>query len=137
MSFNMKANGTTHTVLEKKDIFDMLYPVGSVYFSRSGKGLSDTNCANFKCPLATYGGTWQLCNFGIGSDKVNTQVIDVPNSNVVSGQGIEVYDSNCSRAQKWWLSLWRWNYRPSTAQGIYPDTHDSKHGYLLTWVRTA
>lgn len=137
MSVNMKANGTTHTLLEKSDIFNMLYPVGSVYFSRSGTGLNDTKCASFKCPLATYGGTWQLCNFGIATDLNTQQVIDLASGSSANGTNAQIYNSNCSRAQKWWLSLWRWNYRPTTAQGIYPDTHDSKHGYLLAWVRTA
>lgn len=135
MAIKTKSNGIAHTLLEQKDIFEMLYPVGSIYLCKSGEVPADNaNWEKLQCPLAQYGGTWQLVDFSFATTFNTCYVINNSANSIIDGNNIDLYNSNGSFAQRWRLGLWRYNFLSGTKE-TYPDKADEKHGYLLTWVR--
>ncbi len=120
MSVNMKANGTTHTLLEKSDIFNMLYPVKSVY-----QAITSTYDGAEVCPLAKYGGTWQLVDIAwMCTDSSKAYAI-----NAYGGSSDGAYIR---------LSIDSVGHNARFVPRAYTYYSSStKQGYIATWVRTA
>lgn len=111
---NAKVNTESHQLLEKSDIFDLIYPVGSVYFCTSSTA----------CPLATYGGTWTLADFEIVSNNNNNYGLDIDGGTMANGQNVQIYNLSKSLAQRWLLKANK--FKSST-----------ELGYCFAWLRTA
>lgn len=114
MTVNAKANGTTHKLLEQTDIFDMIYPVGSIYWCKSES----------ECPLSKYGGTWRVADFEIISQANTMFGLDVEAGTLTNNQNVRIYQTNNSLAQRWSL-------------GMKSFKSDESLGFCLAWVRIA
>ncbi len=108
-----KASSTTHNLLEKSDIFDMIYPVGSIYWCKSES----------ECPLSKYGGTWMVADFEIISQANTMYGLDIEAGTLSNNQNVRIYQTNSSLAQRWCLGMKSW--KGSAALG-----------WCYAWVRT-
>ena len=124
---NAKVNSTTHNLLEKSDIFDMLWPVHSIYWEATGYG-SDTLV---ECPLAKYGGTWIRLDHEIIS-RITTEklmCLDITNGSADNNTNVQIYDPKDSSGQRWYLS--------AREYGNYDQVEKYAHGECIAWLRTA
>lgn len=108
-----KANSTTYNLLEMSDVFDMIYPIGSVYWCKSDS----------ECPLSKYGGTWKLADFEICSQANSTYGLDIDAGNMTDNQNVQIYQTNNSLCQRW-------------ALGMKSFKGTERLGWCNAWVRT-
>lgn len=130
-------NGKT-SVIRKSDLLDIIYPVGSVYFSNT-KNAPDA-IDNLTCPIAQkLGGTWQLVEISIHNRYHYYYVLDIASSKFENNRNVQIYQTNGSSAQRWVIGLWGnkvVNEKPTTT-AIYPHQYTGGQGWLCIWVRTA
>lgn len=130
-------NGKT-SVIRKSDLLDIIYPVGSVYFSNT-KNAPDA-IDNLTCPIAQkLGGTWQLVEISIHNRYHHYYVLDIASSKFENNRNVQIYQTNGSSAQRWVLGLWgnKVVNEKSTTTAIYPHQYTGGQGWLCIWVRTA
>lgn len=127
-------NGKT-SIPRKSDLLNLIYPIGSVYFSRSkGPVIKET------CPIkSVLGGTWQLVEVSIHPMYSSNFAVDVSGGKFQNSQNIQIYQSNGGKAQRFVHGLWDINsYNPNTTNAQYdPIKTTGGRGWLCIWVRTA
>lgn len=122
--------------VNKSDLLNILYPVGSIYLSRS-TGPAD----KATCPIkSTLGGTWQLIEVSMHT-KYNTGfAIDINGGIFQNSQNAQLYQCNGGRAQRFIPGLWNFgSARPTTPDNnVWDPTKSSGgRGWLCIWLRTA
>lgn len=126
--------GNTNVVV-KSALLNLIYPIGSVYFSRStGPVVKET------CPIkSVLGGTWQLVEVSIHTMYSSYFAIDVTGGKFQNSQNVQIYQSNGGKAQRFVHGLWNINsYNPNTTNAQYdPIKTPGGQGWLCIWVRTA
>ena len=126
--------GNTNVVV-KSALLNLIYPIGSVYFSRS-KG----SVVNETCPIKSIlGGTWQLVEVSMHTMYHSYFALDVSDGKFQNSQNVQLYQSNGGQAQRWVHGLWNINsYNPNTTNTQYdPIKTPGGQGWLCIWVRTA
>lgn len=128
--------GNTNVVV-KSALLNLIYPIGSVYFSRVLGSV-----VNATCPIkSVLGGTWQLVEVSIHSMNHSNFAIDVSGGKFQNSQNIQLYQSNGGQAQRWVHGLWNlgsYNTNASGSSPIYdPPKSPGGQGWLCIWVRTA
>lgn len=126
--------GNTNVVV-KSALLNLIYPIGSVYFSRS-KG----PVVNETCPIKSIlGGTWQLVEVSMHPMYHSYFALDVSGGKFQNSQNVQIYQSNGGAAQRWVHGLWNINsYNPNTTNAQYdPIKTTGGQGWLCIWVRTA
>lgn len=124
------------TKVNKSDLLNILYPVGSIYLSRSTGPM-----ANATCPIkSTLGGTWQLIEVSMHTAYNSGFTIDVSGGIFQNSQNIQLYQCNGGRAQRFIHGLWNFgSARPTTPDNNVWDPIKSSggRGWLCIWLRTA
>lgn len=121
--------------VNKSDLLNLIYPIGSVYFSRS-KG----PVVNETCPIkSVLGGTWQLVEVSIHPMYSSNFAVDVSGGKFQNSQNVQIYQSNGGKAQRFVHGLWNINsYNTNTTNAQYdPIKTTGGRGWLCIWVRTA
>lgn len=123
------------SIPRKSDLLNLIYPVGSVYFSRStGPVISET------CPIKSIlGGTWQLVEVSMHPMYSSNFAVDVNGGKFQNSQNIQIYQSNGGKAQRFVHGLWDINsFNANTTNTQYdPIKTKGGRGWLCIWVRTA
>lgn len=130
---NIMAGGTN--VVIKSALLDLIYPIGSVYFSRVLDSV-----VNATCPVkSVLGGTWQLVEVSMHLMYYSDFALDVSGGKFQNSQNIQLYQSNGGAAQRWVHGLWNFgSYNPNTTGAQYdPPKSPGGQGWLCIWVRTA
>lgn len=127
--------GNTNVVV-KSALLNLIYPIGSVYFSRS------TGPANkATCPIKSIlGGTWQLIEVSMHTNYNTGFAIDISGGIFQNSQNAQLYQCNGGRAQRFIPGLWNFgSARPTTPDNnVWDPTRSSGgQGWLCIWVRTA
>ena len=126
--------GNTNVVV-KSALLNLIYPIGSVYFSRS-KG----PVVNETCPIKSIlGGTWQLVEVSMHPMYASNFAVDVSGGKFQNSQNIQLYQSNGGKAQRFVHGLWNINsYNANTTNAQYdPIKTTGGRGWLCIWVRIA
>lgn len=127
--------GNTNVVV-KSALLNILYPVGSIYLSRSTGPVS-----NATCPIkSTLGGTWQLIEVTMHTVYNTGFTIDVSGGIFQNSRNIQLYQCNGGRAQRFIHGLWNFgSARPNTPDNNVWDPIKSSggRGWLCIWLRTA
>lgn len=127
--------GNTNVVV-KSALLNLIYPIGSVYFSRS-TGPAD----KATCPIkSTLGGTWQLIEVSMHTNYNTGFAIDISGGIFQNSQNAQLYQCNGGRAQRFIPGLWNFgSARPTTPDNnVWDPTRSSGgQGWLCIWVRTA
>lgn len=122
--------------VNKSDLLNILYPVGSIYLSRSTGPM-----ANATCPIkSTLGGTWQLIEVSMHTAYNSGFTIDVSGGTFQNNKNIQLYQCNGSRAQRFIHGLWNFGSARSTTPDANvwdPLKSSGGRGWLCIWLRTA
>ena len=98
MTVDTKMQNATHTLLELDDIYDMIYPVGSIRIIQDTLVNTD--------PILNHDGTqWRNTTFQIMSAKNLQYRLDISSGIMQDGQNVDIYTKNNTTAQQWWLYL--------------------------------
>lgn len=128
-------NGKT-SIPRKSDLLNILYPVGSIYLSRSTGPM-----ANATCPIkSTLGGTWQLIEVSMHTAYNSGFTIDVSGGIFQNSRNIQLYQCNGGRAQRFIHGLWNFGSARSTTpdNNVWdPLKSSGGRGWLCIWLRTA
>lgn len=122
--------------VNKSDLLNILYPVGSIYLSRSTGPM-----ANATCPIkSTLGGTWQLIEVSMHTAYNSGFTIDVSGGIFQNSRNIQLYQCNGGRAQRFIHGLWNFGSARSTTPDANvwdPLKSSGGRGWLCIWLRTA